>query len=276
MAARLQESHAQIESQNESLRKGLDLAREIQIGLLPDRVPWDAQLLTVYGRSIPAAEVGGDLYLFVDTRVQYRGAIAIGDISGKGIPAALMMALLSSAVEVQAREVERPAGLLTILNGQLSGRLKASRMNAGLLYMLIDLEHASLAVANAGMISPLLLRDGKVEFLEVYGLPLGSGLGRYSELKMQLQPGDLVLLISDGIVEARNAGGELFGFERLEQTVNEHLAAAHPGLLVDVLISRVEAFMDSAHQQDDMTVVLIQPNLALVDQRFQRSEELLV
>ncbi|HET9223054.1 MAG TPA: SpoIIE family protein phosphatase [Roseiflexaceae bacterium] len=261
MAEHLQLSRAEIEMQNERLRDGLALARDIQLGLLPKGLPGDARHLAIHGRSIPAYEVGGDFYTYIsldDSRI----AVAIGDISGKGVGAALMMALASSTVEAQGREIGQPQQLLAALNQQLAPRLRANRMNAALLYVVIDLERRTLCAANAGMITPILLRDGGVQMIETYGLPLGAmAEARYSEMVVDLRPGDTIVLVSDGIVEAHGPGGELFGFERLEQALALESPLAHPDQLIEDLIGQVLAFAGDAQQHDDMTVVVISPAL---------------
>ncbi len=189
-----------------------------------------------------------------------------------------MMALASSMVEAQGRAVTEPRQFLTELNQQLSARLTVNGMNAALLYTIIDMERSCLCVANAGMISPLLLRDGKVETIEAYGLPLGSmPEARYNELDIDLQPGDLLVLVSDGIVEAHRAGGELFGFDRLEQTLSLHTPDRSPDDLITTLMHEVTQFMDGAEQHDDMTIVVVQPNLTVtsnVDQQLDLEEVL--
>lgn len=265
MAEHLQHSRAEIERQNERLRDGLALARDIQLGLLPAGLPGDSQHLAIHARSIPAYEVGGDFYTYIaldDNRM----AVAIGDISGKGVGAALMMALASSTVEAQGREIAQPRQLLAALNAQLTSRLKANRMNAALLYVVIDLDRHTMSVSNAGMIAPLLLHQGEVRMIETYGLPLGSMAdARYTEMQVELEPGDLIVLVSDGVVEAHSPDGELFGFDRLEQALGQSQALLRPDQLVDDLIERVSDFMAGAEQHDDMTVVVIQPNLHMVE-----------
>jgi serine phosphatase RsbU (regulator of sigma subunit) len=261
MAEHLQLSRAEIELQNERLRDGLALARDIQLGLLPKGLSGDARHLAIHGRSIPAYEVGGDFYTYIaldDSRM----AVAIGDISGKGVGAALMMALASSTVEAQGREIGQPQQLLATLNQLLAPRLRANRMNAALLYLVIDLEQQTLCAANAGMITPILLRDGGVQMIETYGLPLGAmAEARYSEMVVDLQPGDTIVLVSDGIVEAHDPSGELFGFDRLEQALALESPLAHPDQLIEDLIGQVLAFAGDAQQHDDMTVVVISPAL---------------
>jgi serine phosphatase RsbU (regulator of sigma subunit) len=277
MAERLQASRDEVERQNEHLREGLALARDIQLGLLPSAPPGNMPHLTVRAQSLPAYEVGGDFYTYIALDEQ-RMAVAIGDISGKGVGAALMMALASSMVEAQGRAATHPEQLLMELNQQLSARLAVNRMNAALLYSVIDVDNGTLSVANAGMISPMLLRDGQVQMIEAYGLPLGSmPEAFYNGITIDLQAGDLLLLVSDGIVEAHDANGELFGFDRLEQTLSRHTVECSPDDLIATLMHEVTTFMDETEQHDDMTIVVIQPHLAVpsnVDPELQPEEVL--
>jgi serine phosphatase RsbU (regulator of sigma subunit) len=261
MAAHLQRSRAEIELQNERLREGLALARDIQLGLLPNSLPGDGRQIAVRARSIPAFEVGGDFYTYIaldDNRM----AIAIGDISGKGVGAALMMALASSTVEAHGRATSRPRELLDALNGQLAPRLKANRMNAALLYAVFDLTGGTMWVANAGMIAPLLIRGGRSQMIETSGLPLGAFAGaRYADTEVAIEPGDMILLVSDGIVEARSSDGSLFGFERLEALLDSYGSSPHPDQLLGDLLDQVYSFMGDAELHDDMTIVVVQPHI---------------
>lgn len=262
-AEHLQASLEQIERQNERLRHGLALARDIQLGLLPDRAPWSNDAIDVYARSIPAYEVGGDFYTYLALS-EGRAAIAIGDISGKGVGAALLMALTSSAVESQGRQIEYPAQVLKALNQVLAPRLRANHMNAALLFAVIDPPNQSLRVANAGMIAPVLITARGSRFIDVGGLPVGSFIGAtYQEEVVTIGPGDTLLLVSDGVVEAHNAQGELFGFERLEAAIAEVHPLEDVRTLVEKVLARVQAFMSNTEQHDDITLVAIRPAVSL-------------
>jgi serine phosphatase RsbU (regulator of sigma subunit) len=258
-AEHLQDSLEEIERQNERLRTGLALARDIQLGLLPDRAPWSNDSIDVYARSIPAYEVGGDFYTYL-ALTEGRAAIAIGDISGKGVGAALLMALTSSAVESQGRQIEYPAQVLKALNQVLAPRLRANHMNAALLFAVIDPPNQTLRVANAGMIAPVLITACGSRFIDVGGLPVGSFIGAtYQEEVVTLCPGDTLLLVSDGVVEAHNVQGELFGFERLEAAIAEVHPLEDVRTLVEKVLARVQAFMSNTEQHDDITLVAIRP-----------------
>jgi serine phosphatase RsbU (regulator of sigma subunit) len=273
MAAHLQRSRAEIELQNERLREGLALARDIQLGLLPNGLPGEARHIAVQARSIPAYEVGGDFYTYIALD-DNRTAIAIGDISGKGVGAALMMALASSTVEAHGRAISRPHDLLDALNGQLAPRLKANRMNAALLYAVFDLACGTMSVANAGMIAPMLIRGGRAQMIETAGLPLGAFAGaRYADTEVVIEPGDMILLVSDGIVEARASDGSLFGFERLEALLNSYGSSLHPDQLLSDLLDQVYTFMGDAEQHDDMTVVVVQPHVGTAERAVALAEE---
>lgn len=271
MAEHLQQSQAEVERQNEHLRRGLALARDIQVGLLPDRAPWSGEAFDVYARSIPAYEVGGDFYTYL-ALPESRAAIAIGDISGKGVGAALLMALTSSAVESQGRQIDSPAKVLSALNQLLAPRLKANHMNAALLFLVFDPEASSVTIANAGMIAPVLISHRGNRFIDVGGLPVGSFAGaQYQEEVVRLDPDDMLLLVSDGVVEAHNPQGELFGFERLEETVGLAHPAASVRSLVEQVLDEVHQFMGDAEQHDDITIVAIR--MATIAKPVDKDEE---
>jgi serine phosphatase RsbU (regulator of sigma subunit) len=259
MADHLEASLAEIEQQNEQLRRGLALARDIQVGLLPERPPWNGESLAVYARSIPAYDVGGDFYTYL-ALPEGRAAIAIGDVSGKGIGAALIMALTSSAVESQGRQFEHPAQVLAALNQLLAPRLKANHMNAALLFAVFDPQQHTVRIANAGMIAPVIISPRGNSFVEIGGLPLGAMAGaEYQEALVRLEPGEGLLLVSDGVVEAHSPEGELFGFERLEETVARVEMAGDVRSLVELVLASVHEHMDTAEQHDDITVVAVRP-----------------
>lgn len=262
MADQLQHSLSAIAQQNEHLRNGLLLARDIQMGLLPSQPPWNSSL-QVCARSIPAYEVGGDFYTYASLPAG-QAAIAIGDISGKGVAAALLMALTSSMVETHARQNDHPADLLRSLNHLLSPRLRANRMNAALLCAIFDLDNYKVMIANAGMIAPLFIRpqpDGgaEVSLIDVSGFPLGSmPQAIYADTEIKLSPGDLLLFVSDGVVEAHDTSDELYGFERLEALMATMLNY-DPVTIVTTILKDIQAYIGNAEQHDDITIIVVRP-----------------
>jgi serine phosphatase RsbU (regulator of sigma subunit) len=264
MAARLQGSLREIEHQNERLRSGLILARDIQHGLLPTTPPWHSELLSVYGRSLPANEVGGDFYSYM-VLLDGRAAVAVGDISGKGVAAALLMALTSSTLESQVHFLDHPSEMLQMLHTALSPRLQANQMNAAILVAVFNADARAVTLANAGMIAPLLVRHASTHetscsFVDVGGLPIGTPLScTYQEVTVPLMPGDTLLLFSDGIVEAHDGFGQLFGFERLEALVNMLPPELEVDELVEQIINTVLDFVGSAEPHDDITIIALRP-----------------
>lgn len=264
MAERLQGSLREIARQNERLRHGLVLARDIQQGLLPSTPPWQTEILSVSARSLPASEVGGDFYTYL-ALPGGQAAIAIGDISGKGVAAALLMALTSSTLESQARIVDHPSAMLYALHNALRPRLMANQMNAALMIAVYEPEERRMTVANAGMIAPLLVRrqaDGSMEccFIEATGLPIGTMLNAlYSDVQVTLEPGDTLIFLSDGIVEAHNDQNELFGFERLEVLVAGLADTLSVAEVVQQILDAVLRFAGDAEPHDDITIIVTRP-----------------
>ncbi|MCP4396746.1 MAG: SpoIIE family protein phosphatase, partial [bacterium] len=205
----------------------LYMAQQIQKSLLPFDVP-NIPGLDIAGFSQPAHEVGGDFYSFSVFDKQHLG-IAVGDVSGKGMQAALMMSLSFGLLSTEVRHSVTPAALLDVMNSELRAHTQHHNMNTALGYVTLDKNGSDasgpwhLRAANAGLIAPLLRRkDGELEWLDVRGFPLGAVEdSQYSEQSHSLHAGDLLLLSSDGLVEAMNEAGELFGFERLTESLRK-------------------------------------------------------
>jgi sigma-B regulation protein RsbU (phosphoserine phosphatase) len=148
------------------------------------------------------------------------------------------------------------------LNNLLAPRLRANHMNAALLFVVIDPHQRMLRVANAGMIAPVLVSERGSYFIEVSGLPIGSFVGAiYQEQTVRYEPGDSLLLLSDGVVEAHGPGGELFGFERLEETIAQ-ASSGDVRELVELVLERVQQHMGDREQHDDITIVAVRPAVA--------------
>lgn len=241
------------------VQRDLEIARQIQLSLLPAHDPLMPGL-DIAGFSMPAQEVGGDFYhyfKFDDNRL----GIAVGDVSGKGVSAALFMAVSISTLRAQSPHYLHPAELIAEMNNLLHLQMKIRKMNTALLYTIIERQAdggLTLGASNAGLISPLLGRKGEQSrYLDVCGLPLGVMENvSYQMSRLNLHSGDLILLCSDGVVEAMNSRGEMFGFNRLEQFMAEcdNLAA---GRVIERLRAQVTAFVGRVPQHDDITMVAV-------------------
>jgi serine phosphatase RsbU (regulator of sigma subunit) len=240
----------------ERVRGELAAARSIQLSLLPHSTP-QLPNVRVAGCSIPAKEVGGDFFAyhsFADGRL---GA-AVGDVSGKGVPAALLMALALNTFETLVDTYADQGALLTACNGTLAARMIQSKQNAAFLSVVLDSARRQAHVANAGLVAPLLWRAGAVEYVETFGLPLGAlHEATYTQQTLDLHIGDRLLLVSDGIVEAMNDARELWGFERLEAAFRS-AGDNDPAALIEAILEQLRAFTGDAPPHDDMTMVAIQ------------------
>jgi phosphoserine phosphatase RsbU/P len=256
------------------LEQELRIAQEIQETLLPQLVP-QIPGLQISGRLLPAQHIGGDFFHFFSLGENKLG-VAIGDVSGKGIPAALYMAVAITAIDINVRHRPAPAELLNQLNDSLYNRLQENRMNIGLQVAVFTplaggAEHggsearlpaqgAIMTIASAGMIAPIGATVHGCRFLPVSGLPLAAlpyPEQHYSDEEFLLDPFTTVIFTSDGVVEARNEAGELFGFERLEATVNKIIGKRDAETIAEHIIHTAQAFIGRAEQNDDMTVVVV-------------------
>lgn len=253
MSERLAESQQAIELRNMRLSEGLDLARLIQQDLLPQTPPPNSAIVA-FAVCEPATEIGGDFYTYVslpDGRVR----LVIGDASGKGVAAALVMALTSSLVEVHARQASSPAELLTRLNAELYPRLTPSHMSVSLLVAEFDPHNQQICAANAGMIAPLIATPDRCFYVSCFGPPLGVVESvTYAEASYTLAPDQAVVFVSDGIVEARDAANEMWGFHNLETTVCMAADNRAQGIVANVL-SAVRAHVRDTPAADDMTII---------------------
>lgn len=238
------------------LQSELEVARTVQQRMLqPSKPGWPA--LDVVCHSTPAYEVGGDFYSY-HTFGGDRVAVAVGDISGKGLPAALLMSLSLASLDGLRSQALSPGALLSALDRVLEPYTRTTGQNCALCYA--DLQGRAMRVANAGGLPPLICRaSGETSWIEIGGLPLGVGLGAvagYPEAELALQPGDLVTLFSDGVVEARNRQGELLGFERLQAIVGAG-PRSDAAAMVAHIGAQVEAFAEGMPQHDDSTIVVL-------------------
>jgi phosphoserine phosphatase RsbU/P len=246
--------HSERDRQQEALMRDLKLASIVQRELLPAHDPvWPGY--DVAGRNVPAREVGGDSFEFLDLGDD-RAGLAIADVSGKGVAAALLMASLHAILRCVSGAAAGPAECVTRLNRMLAESTSSGRF-ATFFYGVLDRPARTLHYCNAGHNFPLLLRaDGTLERLETGGLPLAVMPDwKYEQATVQLAPEDVLLLYSDGVSEAENRRQELFGEEAVERTLRG-LARQPAGEIVRQLLRAVERFAGGAPQADDQTVVV--------------------
>ena len=239
---------------NARLEQELQTAREIQLGLLPQR-RHTGETFDLAGTTLPCLAVGGDFFEYLDLPGDRIG-FAVCDVSGKGTPAALMAMRIQSLFSTQAAEDKGPASTLLGVNRALVKRTIPSRF-ATMAYAVLSPD-GRLLVANAGHNPTFILaRDGSLRRLEAGGLPLGPfDMAEYDEEVVQLTPGDAIVLYSDGVTEALNAHGEMFEEDRLLTCLGDAQGlAAEP--LLDRLVERVMAFAGHHPQADDITALVV-------------------
>lgn len=243
-----------IERQRRALfERELAIAQEIQQSFLPAPLPAHPAYTTA-AMMRPAKEIGGDLYQWMALR---NGAIGwfIADVSGKGIPAALLMAKVSALIKICASELDQPAAVLMRLNQLLVGELRQGRFLTAC-YAVLDPAQRRLRLANAGHLESVhVAGSGARLFGKASGPPIGLIDGaQYEEETLSLAPGDLVVMVTDGVVEGRDPQGREFGWEPvLALGTRSHGGQAEH--IVTALVEAVQQFARRAPQSDDLTVV---------------------
>jgi sigma-B regulation protein RsbU (phosphoserine phosphatase) len=281
--------YQRISEEEQRLERDLEMAREVQLRLLPSAAPQPkrAEIATAF---LPARSIGGDIYDFIDygghaghkTSQRKHIAIVLGDVSGKAAPAALYAALVSGILRSLAARHLPPAHLLAELNNQLQERKLDSQYVTMLMAVWHD-ETRTLQIANAGSVQPLYVTNlrpdvasaGKragtpgagsvpddgfsVTTVQAEGFPLGLfPNAEYEELTIAAKPGDVLVFFSDGIVDAENADGDMFGTERLTAVLREHPSACNSAqATVDAILAAVSAFQAGTAHFDDETLVVL-------------------
>ena len=187
-------------------------------------------------------------------------ALSVGDATGKGVPAALVMASTRSMLRAVAQSSESPGDVLRKVNDPLVTDIPPN-MFVTCFYAILDPKRGSLSYANAGHDVPYLHRNGDAEELRARGMPLGLMPGMsYEEKETTLEPGEAALVYSDGLVEAHDPKGEMFGFPRLQALVAEH---AEERSLGDILLEELYSFVgDGWEQEDDITLLTLRRSAA--------------
>ena len=246
--------YEEIARQERRLERDLALARELQMRLLPQALPLLANL-ELAAKFVPARAIGGDLYDFIPYSLSRLG-IVIGDVSGKGAPAAIYAALVSGILRSHAPIEPGPAEMLRAVNLSLAER-RIEAQFVSIIYAVWDDEHQTLQVANSGLPRPIHVHAGKNHVIEATGLPLGLfDDADYDEFTFKMQSGDMFVFFSDGILDARNRRGELFGRGRVEQLVAE-CAGKSADCVVNSLFKAAAEHSAGVESFDDQTVVAI-------------------
>jgi len=234
-------------------------ARSIQQSMLPRSTP-DLAGYDIYGRSVPANEVGGDYFDFVATPDRH-WHVVIGDVSGKGVPAALIMSIVRSLIHTFLKFEQTPREVLRLVNQSLSQDLNED-MFVTLSTMRLDPARNRVQIARAGHEPVMVLRShGELEEIA----PRGAALGlvdvddfqrTIEQQEFGLEPDDLLLLYTDGVTEAQNPAREEFGHERLREIVRRHRGATSRQLF-DSIMTELQRYADGAPQYDDITLVVV-------------------
>jgi serine phosphatase RsbU (regulator of sigma subunit)/predicted ester cyclase len=239
--------------ERERIEQELQVARRIQREFLPETTPeldgW--RIGAYYG---PAREVGGDFYDFLELSDDRLGLV-VGDATGHGMPAALMMATTRGMLRAVVQSLESPGEVLARVNEALVADIPPSTF-VTCFYGVLDPKDGHLSYANAGHNLPCTRHDGQAEELRARGMPLGLMPGmRYEEKETILASGDSTLFYSDGLVEAHDPQGEMFGFPRLRELVAAH---GEERSLGDFLLKQLYSFVgEDWEQEDDITLVTL-------------------
>ncbi len=237
----------------ETLRE-LEIARSVQQSLLPQSMPASDQY-EIAGASRTARQMSGDLYGYY-VRPDGALALAVGDMVGKGMPAALLMSACVTTLAGVIQAGLTPGRTLDQMHRVLQPYIRSGQ-NAAI--CLAYLDDAQVRIANAGAIAPLIRSGGEVRLLEIGGLPLGtplSGERAYLEAHVHLAPGDLLVMSSDGIVEAMNEQGQIYGFERLLAAL-KHGPAESATAMLEYVLADMTIFAGEAEIRDDIAIVVV-------------------
>jgi sigma-B regulation protein RsbU (phosphoserine phosphatase) len=243
-----------VRRQEAQLEKDIAMAREVQLRLLPHEAPSQPHAEMAV-RFLPARSIGGDLYDFLDYGPN-RTAIVLGDVSGKAAPAALFAALVSGIMRAAAAQLPEPAAMMALLNDAIQER-KLDSQYVVLLFALWDDETRTLRVANSGAVQPLFCGSAESVVVKAEGFPLGLFPNvSYEEFTLPTQPGDVITFVSDGILDAENAEGDMYGDERLSKLVcSLRNQSAHQ--IADAILADVGAFQGAHDRFDDETIIVL-------------------
>src|SRR3974390_83854 len=254
----LRDAHETVARQLATMNSELEMARQVQLSILPREIP-DLPSLEIVTRYLPMSSVAGDFYDFVVVDDKHVG-ILIADVSGHGLPSALIASMLQAALAAQASKAADPAAVLSGLNRALSGKFQRNFVTAA--YLFVDIENSTVHYCGAAHPPVLLWRSktGSADECLQNGLMLGPFPdATYSAVSLSLEEGDKILLVTDGIIEAVNSAADEFGMERLHQILESN-HALQAKCFADVLLDELSRWSELAigpGQSDDITLLAI-------------------
>lgn len=254
-------------ARNQSIENELNIAREIQMAMLPTRFPPfpDYPNLNAYGEVIPAKEVGGDLFDFYIRESKL--FFCVGDVSGKGVPASIVMAMTRSIFRSFTSYLDSPAQIVTQMNDSLSGEGNDQSMFVTLFLGVLDFATGELKYCNAGHNAPILLSVVSRQLSVLANLPLGVLAGfEYQEQVAKMKIGDTLFLYTDGLTEAENSVHEQFGEEQMVERLRV-MGDRLPKDIIDAMRQAVAEFVGEAEQSDDLTMFAIKLSGEMVSDR---------
>jgi membrane protease YdiL (CAAX protease family) len=247
-------------SERERMQKELEIARNVQMGLLPKTQP-SVKGFDISGACLPAKEVGGDYFDFVTLGPQKLG-VAIGDVSGKGVPAAIYMTLTKGILQSHADDTISPRLVLNKVNKLLYRNIEKNSF-VSMFYAVLDIEQKTLTFARAGHNPGIMInqQDGSNKALSTDGIALGLEEGTVfnkmlKEQTITLSKGDTLVFYTDGFTEAMNRAQEEFGEEKFIHLISQNRNKPAQKL-IELLVAAVEKYSEETSQHDDMTIVII-------------------
>jgi sigma-B regulation protein RsbU (phosphoserine phosphatase) len=246
--------YERIAREEQRLERDLSMAREIQVRLLPQACP-QLQNAEIAAKFEPALMIGGDMFDFLEYSGE-RVALALGDVSGKGAPAALYAAMVSGLLRSTSALEPSPAQMLSAINLSLNER-RIEAQYVSLVYAVWDDESRAMTIANSGIPRPVFCHKGTIDRVESTGLPLGLfEEASYDEVTVKAASGDLFVFVSDGIIDAASPTQEQFGRKRVEDLVQQH--CGYPAeKLVQAIFDAVKAHRQTQAAFDDQTVLAV-------------------
>jgi len=247
-------------SAKEKIESELKIAHDIQQGMIPKLFPPfpDRRDIDIFALLEPARQVGGDLFdfFFLDRKTL---CFAIGDVSDKGVPASLLMAITITLLRANAKKDMSPSDIVNQINRNIS-KDNDSFMFVTFFIGLLDLEDGKLEYCNAGHNYPYLIKDRKlVELQETHGMPMGVNLDHhYRSDVIHINKGDKLVLFTDGVTEAISSQGAIYGDDRLTDLINNNCIDKNPEYITAIIKKDILDFSEGAQQSDDITIMVLE------------------